>query len=209
MRHEYGFLKRQTRILSVGIAVLGTVLMVGCGSSADSTPAATSQAPQATPTPNSNTASADAASPESVVAQFLDGVRRGGAAAEVGRLMTKKSQEQYDAVGLVMQPIGAPDAKFEIARSQLVGENEALVLSLWTEAAEGGETTTYQVLWALKRETEGWRVSGLVLEDETAFNFESREDVLAIKQMQDATNAASQPAASTAERPGFAMPPLN
>ena len=86
--------------------------------------------------------------------------------------------------------------------------------SLWTEKDEAGQTTTYQVGWALKKEANGWRVSGLILDDDPAprvFNFESTEDVLALKQMQESMDDGEEadPASHTAENPGFAMPPLH
>ena len=112
-----------------------------------------------------------------------------------------------------MQPIGAPDASFEVTRSVPWGESGALVNSLWTETDSAGETFTYQVGWAVKKEPEGWRVSGLILEDDPepqVFNFESREDVLVLKRMQEGTpDDSAGDTARTADSSGFTMPPLN
>lgn len=173
-------------------ATLLALSLTGCGGSA---PTAESQPEPPAPEPAAAAieAAPDEESPQEVVSRFLDGVRRGGAAADVGRLMTQKAREQYGSVGLVMQPIGAPDATFEVTRSVPYGEDGALVNSLWTEKDPSGETITYQVGWALKREPDGWRVSGLILEDDPeprVLNFESREDVLAIKQSQQGLEAA-------------------
>ena len=82
-----------------------------------------------------------------------------------------------------------------------------LVHSLWTEQGEDGQDMTYEVAWALKQEPEGWRVNGLALDEATVFNFESREDVLAIKQMQEGVDESETPP-RTAEGGDFAMPPL-
>ena len=179
---------------------------VGCGGS---TPVAESK--PASPATNApKTEQPAEQSPESVVSEFLDGVRRGGDADNVARLMTQKSRDEYAAAGLVMQPLGAPDAKFEVLRSVPYGDAGVLVNSLWTEKDDAGETVTYQVGWALKKERAGWRVSGLILEAEPepqVFNFESREDVVMLKQMQEPTE---QPPASeqTANQSGFTMPDL-
>ncbi|MEZ6091296.1 MAG: hypothetical protein R3C05_25425, partial [Pirellulaceae bacterium] len=67
--------------------------------------------------------------------------------------------------GLVMQPIGSPDAKFEVTRSEAVpGEtNAALVHSKWTEPTEEGESETYEVVWAVQQEADDWKISGMVI----------------------------------------------
>ncbi|WP_164100884.1 hypothetical protein [Candidatus Laterigemmans baculatus] len=186
-----------------------TVSLVGCGG-----PAATTEAKPAAPQSETVASTADETSeesPEEIVSQFLDGARRGGAAADVGRLMTTAARETYAAVGLVMQPPGSPDATFEVTRSVPYGEGGMLVNSIWTEQDPAGQTVTYQVGWALKKEDAGWRVSGLILEDDPeprVFNFESREDVLAIKQLQEASESSEASPPQTAESPAFEMPQL-
>lgn len=187
-----------------------TVSLTGCGG-----PAATSEAKPAAPKPAavaSSTPESPEESPEEIVSQFLDGARRGGAAADVGRLMTAEARETYASVGLVMQPPGSPDATFEVTRSVPYGDGGMLVNSVWTEQDAAGQTVTYQVGWALKKEEAGWRVSGLILEDDPeprVFNFESRADVLAIKQLQqaDETTAETSPP-QTADAQAFEMPQL-
>jgi hypothetical protein len=132
--------------------------------------------------------------------------------------MSSRARQEYAAAGLVMQPLGAPDALFEVTRSVPYGDSGVLVNSLWTEKDEAGQTVTYQVGWALKKEEPGWRVSGLILDDEPEpriFNFESAEDVLALKQLQESLDApegegdaGSGDTTRAAENSGFAMPPL-
>lgn len=202
---------RQIMIASGLMAIATTI---GCGGSApvaESTPANDSQTPAAA------TQSSTTQSPEAVVSEFLDGVRRGGDAENVARLMTKKSRDEYAAAGLVMQPVGAPDATFEVTRSVPYGDAGVLVNSLWTEKTETGETMTYQVGWALKQEPEGWRVSGLILDEDPeprVFNFESREDVVLLKSLQDVDPAAGEPGVEgsageqTANQSNFQMPDM-
>lgn len=202
----------EKRNLFVAGGLLVAATTIGCGSSA---PVAESKpATEQGPTQNDGR-QAEEQSPESVVSEFLDGVRRGGDAENVARLMTRKSREEYEAAGLVMQPVGAPDATFEIKRSVAYGSDGVLVNSLWTEKLETGETITYQVGWALKKEPEGWRVSGLILDEEPeprVFNFESREDVVLLKSLQDPDTTASQENASDPEQAAsnsnFQMPDL-
>jgi hypothetical protein len=192
-----------------GIVLCGTI--AGCGGSA---PVADSQT--TTPSGNSSAAAKPAAeqTPESVVSEFLDGVRRGGDPENVARLMTTKSRQEYAAAGLVMEPIGAPDATFEVTRSIPYGDDGVLVNSRWTEKDEAGEPVTYQVGWALRRESEGWRVSGLILEadpEPVVYNFESREDVMALKQGQEGDiEEPADPAnnSQTAGNSNFQMPDM-
>jgi hypothetical protein len=200
-------------------ALAGSCLLVapiiGCGGSS---PVAEKQdATVSASAPQTAGVADNVQSPESVVSEFLDGVRRGGDAAGVARLMTSKSREEYAAAGLVMEPLGAPDAKFEVTRSVPYGNDAVLVNSLWTEKVSTGETVTYQVGWALKKEAEGWRVSGLILDEDPeprVFNFESREDVLALKTMQDVESdfenapAPQNPPQQTAEQTNFNMPEM-
>lgn len=201
----------QTSLSALALGLL--IAASGCGG-----PAPTSESQPAAPQPESVSVSSttpDEETPEEVISQFLDGARRGGAAADVGRLMTATARETYASVGLVMQPPGSPDATFEVTRSVPYGDGGALVNSIWTEQDAAGQTVTYQVGWALKKETDGWRVSGLILEDDPeprVFNFESRADVLAIKQLQsgEPTPDGTAPAEQTrsAEASNFQMPEL-
>ncbi len=192
---------------AVAMLLLG-LATVGCGGEPAATESADPQA-AATPASTDSVASVDLQSPEAVVSEFLDGVRRGGTAADIGRLMTAKSREQYAAVGLVMQPLGAPDATFKVTRSVPYGEDAVLVNSVWSEQSPTGEPVSYEVAWALKQESEGWRVSGLILGEDQIFNFESREDVLAIKGMQDGEPVAGDDVPRTADGSGFVMPEFN
>lgn len=212
MRFQYQLsVAKKLRGLSLSAGLLTASTLVGCGGSGTPTAEKPASDQGQSQTVASSTGNNDP-TPETVVSLFLDGVRRGGAGAEVGKLMTQKAQEQYEAVGLVMQPIGAPDAEFQVTRSVPYGEQGVLVNSLWTEKTPEGETMTYQVGWALKHEPAGWRVSGLILDEQPeprVFNFESRDDVLAIKQMQDAVDETPADVPRTAENPNFTMPPLN
>lgn len=205
------FYRLRPSALFAGSTLTLVACLTGCGGSSS----VAENKPAASPSPASaSNAAPTEQTPESVVSEFLDGVRRGGSAADVGRLMSAKSRAEYAAAGLVMQPLGAPDAIFEVTRSVPYGDAGVLVNSLWTEKDETGQTTTYQVGWALKKEASGWRVSGLILDDDPeprVFNFESTEDVLALKQMQESMDEGddTDPASHTAENPGFSMPPLH
>lgn len=104
-----------------------------------------------------------------VVSEFLDRVRRGGAAqVEAARLLTARAQAECQRTGLQMGSMGSPDARFEVTRAESLPDSDDAVLvhTLWIEPTAEDKEATYQVVWAMQREPEGWRISGLVMEME-------------------------------------------
>ena len=148
------------------IAVLLTMaISTGCGSSSspvaeNGVDASSDHSAQA-----SETAVVDITPAVDVVSQFLDAMRRGGSDTESLSLVTTKAREEFRRTGLVMQPIGSPDAKFEVTRSEAVpGQTDAaLVHSKWTEPTDEGQTETYEVVWAVQKESDDWKISGMVI----------------------------------------------
>ncbi len=130
---------------------------IGCGSK-------TSEVANVAPGENQSTS--PTASPTDVVSQFLDLIRRGGEDSNAGILLTKKAQSELKRIGRTVQPIGSPDARFTVTRSEPVPDqpDAALVHSIWTEPNGEGVGTEFQVVWALQKELSGWRISGLALE---------------------------------------------
>lgn len=165
------------------VAFLG-LLSVGCGSSevAESTPANSATKPAAEktvgqPTVNQPTGivSLDSMAippepgvtpPTDIVSQFLDRVRRGGEDAEADALLTQKSRSEFASIGERIQAPGSPDARFEVTRAVSIPDeqNGAYVHSIWTEPGEAGEVTSTQVVWKLRKESNGWRINGMALE---------------------------------------------
>lgn len=146
-----------------------SVVCIGCGKSE----------PTAQSAPDSKGPTAVQPSPTEVVSQFLDLVRRGGENSGAGGLLTSKAQEALTVIGRTVQPIGSPDARFTVTRSEQVpnNENAALVQSIWSEPNADGTESSYEVVWAVQKETAGWRISGLVMQmgegdPPTPINFE-------------------------------------
>jgi len=142
-----------------------TALAVGCGSEGDLAGGRGGEAEGVAATASVRVATVEQISPEDVVRQFLDQVRRGGASFSAHDLLTEKAKAELARIGQDLQPIGSPDAKFTVTRSSTVpgAANSTLVHSIWSES-DAGETVEYQVVWALERETVGWRISGLAME---------------------------------------------
>jgi hypothetical protein len=147
------------------LALLATTIVVGgCGSS-------TTKTAEGKPG-NQAERVATVASPEdvstasNVVAQFLDAVRRGGENGSANQLLTLQAQTVLQRLGQTVQPIGSPDAIFKVTRAESVPDTPgaALVHSVWTEPTGPGTSESYEVVWALLKETAGWRISGLAMD---------------------------------------------
>lgn len=161
------------------------VVSVGCGSG--STPVGQSGGDGSTNSPNGAQASAPDPSPAmEVVSQFLDALRRGGSDGESLDLVTTKAREEFRRTGLVLQPIGSPDATFTVNRCKAVpgDENAALVHSTWIEPSEDGESQPMEVVWAVQNEAQQWRISGMVIslpegQNPIVVDFENGSDLAA------------------------------
>lgn len=157
------------------VAILGFVTLIGCGAS-------TQVAEVPSPKSVSDSQTASLSSPTDVVSQFLDEVRRGGQDSSANQLLTVKAQAELNRIGQSIQPIGSPDARFQVTRAESVPgeEKSALVHSIWSEPNVDGSKTDYQVVWALEQEQFDWRISGLAMElepnqDPLIIDFENAE----------------------------------
>ena len=158
-------------------------LLVGCGSDSQ-------VAENLPPTANQVASPAVAVPPPTdVVSQFLDEIRRGGEDSRANTLLTTKAQRELKRIGQTIQPIGSPNASFDVTRFELHPEDDtaAMVHSVWSEPNPDGSTmATSQVVWALRQESTGWRISGLAIsidpnaEDLVVFNFEDGNQMAAM-----------------------------
>lgn len=185
--------RRPSRILA-SIIVCFAASLAGCGGKA--------------PSENSQAANQNGASPAvgqaivpptDIVSQFLDRVRRGGSDTSAGELLTELAQNELKRIGRTVQPLGTPDASFQVTRGEAIPDdpNAMLVHSIWREPAQDGANTEFQVVWALQREPAGWRISGLAVESDPGLepeiiNFEDGEQLRQI---------FAEPAAQTAAAP--------
>ncbi|WP_146528570.1 hypothetical protein [Novipirellula artificiosorum] len=129
-------------------------------------------------------ASASGPSPTDVVSQFLDRVRRGGEGSGAEKLLTERAQAELKRIGRTVEPIGSPDAHFNVTQARgIEGEpNAMLVQSIWSEPAEDGTHSDFEVVWAVHRGADGWRISGLVMDVEpgqppVVIDFENGEEM--------------------------------
>ena len=147
------------------MSVIALLCCTGCGPNAQ---------PNAEKTVDTSNTVAASGSPSSsatdVVSQFLDEIRRGGQDSRAHQLLTQMAQSELKRIGRTVEPIGSPDARFEVTRAEMVPDEpgSALVHSLWIEPSEDGGTSEFQVVWAVELESGAWRISGLVMEVDPA-----------------------------------------
>jgi hypothetical protein len=126
-----------------------------------------------------------AATPDAVVSDFLTALRDGDdATAEA--LLTNKALQETSKRHLRVQPPGTPSARFQIGQVSYVTSDKrgAHVSSVWSEQDVPGGELTYEIVWALRKQQDGWKIAGMatqVTEDGPAvfLNFEDPDDMLA------------------------------
>lgn len=173
------------------LVVLTTVVgFTGCGSSTDSPQSAGSQGP----------------GPDVVVREFLEAVRTGKDQV-AGSLLTKVAHQKTKEMDLLVSPPGSDTASFTVGEFEVEADGTAQVASTWTDVGDDGKPNSDTIIWVLKREPEGWRVSGMatkVFDDRPplVLNFEDPADMI---RKQEETTAEmtrrTQAAAAMASRP--------
>src|SRR5690606_19521916 len=98
------------------------------------------------------------------------------------------------------QPPGTPDMTYQIGQTEYVTEAKdgAHVGSIWTEKFETGETHSFEVIWVMRLESQGWRIAGMAMpvgegEEPLFLNFEDPEDLLRKWHESEAEVAEGQP----------------
>jgi hypothetical protein len=131
--------------------------------------------------------------PEQVVTYFLEAIRNGDEATTAA-LLTTKAREETAKHQMDVAPQSAPGAKYQVAPAQILPDNPdgAHVNSVWTETYPDG-TLSYDVVWVLRRQTEGWRIAGMAAElvpgtPMQFLNFEDPADM--VKKQEEASKAA-------------------
>ena len=197
--------------------VLVAVGLIGCSQkSGPETTAADTPAGSAAAAPQVAVAAAPApqpiavpqnAPPEQVVTVFLNALRAGDSPTTES-LLTSKAREELAKHQLSVDVQSAPNSLYEVRAAEGVPGDQggAHVSSIWTEKFDDGEET-YEIVWALRRQPEGWRLAGMAMQlipgqPMQFLNFENPEDML--KKKDDAIAATQAPAAETAQQPAAA-----
>ena len=125
--------------------------------------------------------------PEEVVGAFLEGMRTSNAKV-IESLLSTRARQEIRSKGLEISPIGSPNASFEIGKAQQIDPkdpNVMLVSSNWIEpGAAGVPGSEYEVVWALIKEVDGWRICEMAVdthaegEEVQVVNFENLTEVM-------------------------------
>jgi hypothetical protein len=182
--------------------------------SAPSEPAASGPAATAVVTDagSDSAPAANVSGPSAVVAQFYEALRKGNDVAIAG-LLTDKAREETSKSGLGIQSQASESLSYEIRETEYVSDqmDGAHVRTMWLEPSPAGQLATTEVIWVLRKQRNGWKISGMatpVVEGELPllFNFEEPEDMLQKKEFVErqlaapagAPGAESSPRAATA-----------
>ena len=178
--------------------------LIGCGGSSDSKAHTGQAAPQTGAAVNKPLPVPADATPDQVVQMFLDALR-GGDQATTATLLTKKALTETSKRNLSVCPQATPHMIYDITKAEVQANdpNLAYVNVIWTESYADGDVT-YEVIWGLRRQTEGWRIAGMAIElvpgqGPAYLNFEDPDDM--IRKQEEAMAALQPPAAETASLP--------
>ncbi len=163
---------------------------VGCGGSAGEQPVAdtspTAESPDRADIGGENDDSQEDSlpGPEATVSAFLNAIKSGDQDT-ANAMLTSLAREKTAEQDMGLAPTESDTATFEIGEIELPPEGDgklAHVASKWTDIGEDGQPITDEILWALRREKEGWRIGGMatqVFDDQppVVLDFENPEDM--------------------------------
>jgi hypothetical protein len=143
------------------------------------------------------------ATPDQVVTVFLNALRTGDSPTTES-LLTGKARQELAKHSLSVDVQSAPNATYQVHQAEILPDpTGAHVRSVWTEKFDDGNET-YEIVWALRHQPEGWRLAGMAMEllpgqPMQFLNFEDPQDML--KKKDEAIAALQPPAAETAQQP--------
>jgi hypothetical protein len=127
--------------------------------------------------------------PAEVVEQFLKAIREGDEKG-ADELLTQVAREKTKEADLHVAPPGSSTAVFSVGK-QTVDGSQAKVASTWSDLDDEGKKQTDEIVWLLKKEPAGWRISGMSTdlfpgEASLILNFEDPNEMLERQQKAEA-----------------------
>lgn len=121
------------------------------------------------------------ANPQQVVVRFLQALRDGDDQVVAG-LLTARARQETARHDLVVRPPGTPQADFQVGSVEQV-EGGAYVNCIWTESSAGVAVDSFDIVWVLRQQDDGWRVAGMATrvlpgQAPTFLNFEEPVEML-------------------------------
>ncbi|HVC98211.1 MAG TPA: hypothetical protein VND64_31360 [Pirellulales bacterium] len=162
------------------------VALAGCNNK--STETESEATAQGTQSGNKLAREDDGEGPAEAVFAFLEAVRTGDDAG-ANEMLTQLAREKTAELDMVVAPAGSETASFEVGDVEMVpsedpDENEetARVACAWTDLDDEGEPHADEIIWALRHEPEGWRITGMstkIFEDQPPLelNFEDPKEM--------------------------------
>ena len=151
------------RTLSIVLAFsFVSATLVGCGGASSESASATSGA-NAGQSNSAQSAATNGSVADAVVNEFLEAVRVGDVKKSSG-LLTPLALNRTNEHDLTVAPLGSATAKFEIGKTELIDSDKALVESVWTDVDVDGNPSSEELVWALRKSNQGWRISGLAIQ---------------------------------------------
>ncbi len=138
-----------------------------------------------------NTSSLHFAAPDEAVRAFLTALKVGDS-QRATRMLSDRAREEMLRASAVIQPPGSPTAQFAVGEVKLVGDKQrgAHVVSTWTDNDPLGAPQSYEIIWILRREPDGWAIAGMATEvfddqEPLVLNFENPLDAQRKRQAVD------------------------
>ncbi len=126
------------------------------------------------------------ASPQEVCQRFME-LLRSGNRVTAENLLTRAALTATSKAGLQLEPMGGPTAVFEMGGTRFATIKEELA-HVDCEIVEqiNGQEVRSEITWMMRKQRQGWRVAGLLVEMETGqskdlLSFENETDVERIK----------------------------
>jgi len=144
--------------------------------------------------------------PAVAVREFLEAVRTGND-EKATMMLTAKAREKTAEMHMEVAPPGSDTAQFEVGKVSYEGEHEAQVASTWCDLDGDAQSRTDEIVWLLRQDAEGWRISGVAAtvfagEPPVKLNFEEPEEMLKKQQqVAEELRRRSQEANSQAQKP--------
>lgn len=189
-------MKHSFKIFAVALLAVG---IYGCGGGeAEKEKGTSSSAPTAQNEVAESETFTIPGDPQESVTAFLNAMQTGDEKVAEA-MLTTKAREETKRHGLAVQPPGTPSAKYQVGRVEYPEEGAAYVHCLWAETHEDQSEETYEVVWVLLGEKEGWRIAGIAMQlvegtEPTFLNFENPEEMMETVRLVEA--AGQQPTQS-------------
>jgi len=125
---------------------------------------------------------ADSATPELAVKTFLEAVRTGND-SKADSMLTPVAREKIIERDMVVAPPGSDTARFSVGDVEIIGGNGARVSTRWSDVDANGKTREDQMVWMVRKETNGWRIAGVAAnvfpgEPPLLLNFEDPDEMV-------------------------------